>query len=287
MRLRHIALGCALAGGLGFLAVPTGTAFADSTGPAHSTAFAHSAGLAHSTALAGSTRPAGGKPAHAGKPVSTAPATAKPQISVSSPVSDNHYGAKVTLTVTLGPTVADRTVSLYATPLGGARTLVATGAVNAERKWYARYAITTATTFTAVFAGDAYNAPNSASRTLDAYARVTDRLTGAYKTSKSGSGGRYDFFHGTGTLTLYSTVAPDKHGECLEPESEQYDKGAGWDADTKYGCDKLDGASRDAAPFSLSLAVGDRYRIRGDYLRGKDTANLSAQGPWLYFTVTK
>lgn len=275
MRLRHIALGCALAGGLGFLAAPAGTAFADSQG------------LAGGTGLAGGKPAPTGKPVPTGTPVSTPPAMAKPQISVSSPVTDNRYGAKVTLTVTLGPTFADRTVSLYATPSGGARTLVGTGTVDADRKWYAQYAITTATTFTAVFGGDAYNAPNSASRTLDAYARVTDRLTGAYKTSKSGSGGVYDFFHGSGTLILYSTVAPGKQGECLEPESEQYDKGVGWDADTKYGCDKLDSASHDAAPFSLALAVGARYRIRGDYLRGKDTANLSAQGPWLYFTVTK
>jgi hypothetical protein len=50
---------------------------------------------------------------------------------------------------------------------------------------------------------------------------------------------------------------------------------------------KLNRQSRDAAPFSLSLAVGDRYRIRGDFLGGKDAANLSAQGRWLYFTVTK
>jgi hypothetical protein len=269
MRLRHIALGCALAGGLGFLAWPAGTAFADGTG------LAGGAGLAH------------GKPAVTGKPAPTVPALAKPRISVSAPVTDNHYGAKVTLTVTLGPTFTDRTVSLYATPFGGARTLVGTGTVDAERKWYAQYSITTATTFTAVFAGDAYNAPNSASRTLNAYARVTDRLTGAYKTSKDSSGAVNDYFHGSGTLTLYATVAPNKDGECLEPESEQYDKGVGWDADTKYGCDKLDRASHDAAPFSLSLAVGDRYRIRGDYLRGKDAANLSAQGPWLYFTVTK
>jgi hypothetical protein len=264
MRLRHIALGCALTGVLGFLAVPPGTALADST------------------RLAGNSTAATGKPKVLGQPVQTAPA-----ISVSSPVTDNPYGATVTLTVTLGPTFTDRTVSLYATPSGGARTLVATGTVNAEGKWYVQYTITRATTFTAVFAGDAYNAANSASRTLYAYARVTGRLTGGYKTSKSSSGLVYDVFHGTGTLTLYSTVAPNSRGECLEPESEQYDKGVGWDADTKYGCDKLDSASHDAAPFSLSLAVGDRYRIRGDYQRGKDTASLSAQGPWLYFTVTK
>lgn len=269
MRFRHIALGCALTGGLAFVAAPPGTALADSTG------------------LAGSNTLLGGKPALIGKPLPTAPGAAQPQISVSSPVTDNPYGAKVTLTVTLGPTFTDRTVSLYATPFGGVRELVATGTVDAKRKWYARYWITRATTFTAVFAGDAYNAANSASLTLDAYARVTGRLTGGYKTSKSSGGAVYDVFHGTGTLTLYSTVAPDKAGECLEPETEQYDKGVGWDADTKYGCDKLDSGSHDAAPFSLSLAVGDRYRIRGDYLRGKDTANLDAQGPWLYFTVTK
>jgi hypothetical protein len=269
MRLRHIALGCALTGGLAFAAAPPGTALADSSG------------------LAGSSTVLGGKPALIGKPLPTAPSAAKPQISVSSPVTDNPYGAKVTLTVTLGPTSIDRTVSLYATPFGGVRELVATGTVDAKRKWYARYWITRATTFTAVFAGDAYNAASSASLTLDAYARVTGRLTGGYKTSKSSGGAVYDVFHGTGTLTLYSTVAPNKPGECLEPETEQYDKGVGWDADTKYGCDKLDSGSQDAAPFSLSLAVGDRYRIRGDYLRGKDTANLDAQGPWLYFTVTK
>jgi hypothetical protein len=268
MRFRHIALGCALTGVLGFLAMPPATALADGTGPG------------------------AGKPAFAGEPaLDSKPATpltkAKPSISVSSPVTDNPYGAEVTLTVTLSPTVADRRVALYATPFGKARERVAAGAVNAERKWHVRYRITRSTTFTAVFAGGPYNAPNSASTTLDAYARVTDRIAGAYKTSKGGKGTAYDVFHGTGTLTLYSTVAPNSRGDCLEPETEQYDKGFGWDADTKYGCDKLNRESRDAVPFSLSLAVGDRYRIRGDYVAGKDTANLSAQGRWLYFTVTK
>jgi hypothetical protein len=249
MRLRHIALGCALTGVLGPLALPPATAQAQ-----------------------GST---------------LAKATAKPPISVSSPVTDNPYGARITITVTLGPTFADRRVSLYATPRGEARRLVAAGKVNAKGKWYPTYSITRTTTFTAVFAGDAHNRRTPASRTLRAYARVTDRIAGSHKTSKSG-GITYDIFRGGDTLTLYSTVAPNSRGACLEAETEQYDKGTGWDADTKYGCDKLDGKSHDAAPFALSRAVGDRYRIRGDYFRGSsDTANLSAQGAWLYFTVTK
>ena len=66
------------------------------------------------------------------KPPHAAVDAYKPGISVSSPVTDNPYGAKVTITVTLGPTVRDRAVSLYATPLGQPRRLVATGKVNAK-----------------------------------------------------------------------------------------------------------------------------------------------------------
>lgn len=263
MRLRHIALGCALTAGLGCLALPGGNALAATTG--------------HGRAKAADRAVAGAK-------------AGKPQISVSSPATDYPYGAEVTLTVTLRPALAGREVSLYATPDGanhaGARVLVAAGAVDAKGKWFVRYPITRATTFTAVFPGDAHDAAVSASRTLQVYARVTDRLGGDYTTTRIG-GVVYDVFHGAGTLTLHSTVAPNKHGACLEPESEQFDKGAGWDADTKYGCDALDVASHDSAPFSLSLAVGERYRMRGDYLRGKDLSNLNAQGQWIYFIVEK
>ncbi len=248
MRLRHVAAGCALTGVLGLPALSPASAIAAVSGPVP---------------------------------------TGKPQVSVNSPATDNPYGARVTLTVTLGSTIADREVSLYATPVGQPRRLVATGSVDAKGKWYPTYTITRTTTFTAVFSGDALNAANSASRTLYAHARVASRLTGYYKTVKSG-GIVYDVFHSTGTVTLDSTVAPNKHGECLEPETEQYDKSAGWHADNKYGCDKLDAASHDSAPFGLSAAAGGRYRIRGDYQRGaKDTANLNQQGPWLYFIVTK
>ena len=271
MRLRPIALGCALTAGLGCLALPSGNALA--------------ATVLANTGWHGHARVA--KTAKVVKVVKVV----KPQIFLSAPATDNPYGAEVTLTVTLRPALTDREVSLYATPYGVpshgvAPKLVTAGAVDAKGKWYVRYSLTRATTFTAVFPGDAHDAAVRASRTLQVYARVTDRLGGYYGTTKSG-GVVYDLFRGPGTLNLHSTVAPNKHGECLEPESEQYDKGAGWDADTKYGCDTLDGASHDSAPFSLSLAVGDRYRMRGDYLRGKDVSNLNAQGPWLYFIVEK
>lgn len=210
----------------------------------------------------------------------------KPKLTISAPATSYAYGAKVKFTITLGPTFSDRKVSLLASPYGEKPQTVATGTVDAQGKWYATYSITRKTTFTVFFAGDSHNSPNNAHVVLQAGARVADRITGYFKQAKIG-GITYDVFHGNGTLTLYSTVYPAKHGECLEPESQQLD-GKSWDADTKYGCDQLDAKSHDTAPFTLSQAVGDRYRIRGDYIRNtKDLGNLNEQGPWLYFEVVK
>lgn len=212
----------------------------------------------------------------------------KPRLTISAPAQDNRYGSRVKFTVTLSPTAKNRTVSLYASPYGSrARKLVATAKVSPHGAWHPAYPITKKTTFTVVFGGDARNAANSAHVTLQAHARVAERLSGYFKTATIG-GANYRVFHGSGTLTLYATVTPARHAQCLEPESEQYDKGAGWGADTKYGCDSVNAAGHDTAPFSLNLAVGDRYRIRATYFRdAKYLANLSQHGPWLYFKVVK
>jgi hypothetical protein len=149
-------------------------------------------------------------------------------------------------------------------------------------------AVNTVPTKSTPQAVSAPRAHHSASHTRYAYLRVASRLTGYYKTGKTSSGIVYHFFHGRGTLTLYATVYPNKHGDCLEPETQQYDAGAGWHVDTKWGCDTLDGASHDTAPFSLAQAVGARYRIRDDYFRSsRDTVSTRKQGPWLYFIVTE
>ncbi|MGH3278212.1 MAG: hypothetical protein ACRDNW_03650 [Trebonia sp.] len=210
----------------------------------------------------------------------------KPKLTIGAPTTTYSYGAKVKFTVTLGPTFSDRKVSLTASQYGEKPRLVAAGDVDAKGKWHATYAITRKTTFTVSFAGDAHNSPNNARIVLQAHAKVTDQITGYFKRAKIG-GITYDVFHGSGTLTLHSTVYPTKHGQCLEPESEQLD-GKSWDADTKYGCDRLDTESHDTAPFTLKQAVGDRYRIRGDYIRdSKHLGNLNEHGPWLYFEVVK
>ena len=249
MRLRHIALGCTLTGALGCLMLSSATARADIQAP--------------------------------GKASRTTP-----KLTISAPSADSNYRSKIKLTVSLGPTFTNRKVSLYAKPDGQARKLVATGRVNAKGKWYPDYTITWSTKFTVAFAGDSRYAATTASTAVQAYAKVADRIGGFYTTQKVGKI-TYDVFHGSGTLTLYSAVSPAKPTQCLEPETQQLD-GKTWDADTKYGCDQLTAASQDTAPFSLNMAVGDHYRIRGDYYRSsKDHNNLNDHGSWLYFEVVK
>jgi hypothetical protein len=254
MRLRLLALGCALTAALGTAAVTS------------------------SAARAGTGAPAAG---------SRGAALPVPAMSVSTNKGGYVYGTKVSITVTLKAKTPSAPVKLYVEPVGQPITLIASGTVNAQGKFFATYFITRNTTFFGVFAGNGANAPVKASRKVTSTARVADAVTGAYKTAAI-SGITYSVFHGSTTMTLKATVTPNKSGECVEPETQQYDAGVGWDADTKYGCDELDSQSHDSAPFKLSQAVGSRYRIRVNFQpTAADKANIAASAPWIYFEVTQ
>lgn len=248
MRTRVIAVGCALVGTAGLLGIPHGVARAATTAPART------------------------------------------QLSVSTAHGTYNYGDRVTVTVTLDKTIPGGSVSLYAQPAGQGTRRIAAGRVNAQHKLLVGYNVTRTTKFTAVFAGNTSHAAAKAARTVGTRARVASRVTNYFKVVKY-NGSTYYYFHATKPLTLHSTVTPNKHGECLQPETQQWDKGPKgpvWDADTKYGCDTLDSQSHDSSAFDLSSAAGDKYRIRGNYLRSKtDTVNLGAAGPWVYFVVVK
>ncbi len=172
-------------------------------------------------------------------------------------------------------------------PSGCGDWLWRSGKVNSAGKLGVYFRLTRTTRFTVAFGGDARDAPARVSRTVHALAGVADGISGYYKKATVG-GIAYYVFHASKMLVLRATVSPNKHGECLKPETQQWDTGSGWDDDTAYGCDSLDSGSHDRAPFNLAQAIGDRYRIRADYVRGaRDLANLSADGPWLYLTVVR
>jgi hypothetical protein len=252
VRSRVIAVGCALIGTAGLLGIPQGIARAASA--------------------------------------AAVPAAARTQLSVATAHATYHYGDKVIVTVTLDTTIPGGSVSLYAQPAGQGIRRIAAGKVNAKHKLLVAYNVTRNSKFTAVFAGSKGHAAARASRTVGTRARVASRVTNYFKVVKF-NGNTYYYFHARKPLTLHSTVTPNKHGECLRPETQQWDKGPKgpvWDADTKYGCDTLDSQSHDSSAFDLSSAAGDKYRIRGTYLHSKrDTVNLSAAGPWVYFIVVK
>jgi hypothetical protein len=273
VRSRNVAFGCALAGALGLVALPPATARASS--PAAASAVTPTA-LTRSAL----TRFAPVTPAV----VARKPA---PPLSIQTSATTYPYSSRVWLTVSLGRTRANRMVAIYATPVGVRNWLWHRGRVNWAGKLRVYFRLTRTTTFTVVFGGDAHNAPASASRTVQAFARVADAISGYSARTRVGRT-TYYVFHAKRMLVLHAAVSPNKHGECLKPETEQWDTGSGWDDDTAYGCDSLDSGSHDSAPFNLAQAVGDRYRIRADYVRDpRDRANLSANGPWLYLTVVR
>jgi hypothetical protein len=260
VRSRNIVLGCALAGMLGFIALPPAPARAGR--------------------LAGATGPAGA--------ISAATAAkAAPALSIGTSATAYGYSSQVRLTVSLGRTYANRRVSVYAAPAGLRPRLWRSGKVSAAGHLRGYFLLTRTTTFTAVFGGDARDAPARASRTLYAAAHVANGL-GGYDKKIRARGITYYVFRSSRMLILHSTVAPNKRGECLKPETEQWDTGSGWTDHTSYGCDFLDGHSHDRAPFNLAQAAGDRYRIRAVYVHSAgDRANLSAVGPWLYLMVVR
>jgi hypothetical protein len=280
MRSRNIAISCALAAALGLTVLPLTTT--------HAASRPVTASAATRGALTGPTLPLP-LPLPLPAPVITAVVARKtaPALSIQTSATIYAYASRVWLTVSLGRTRANRAVAIYAAPVGVHDWLWHRGRVNSAGKLRVYFRLTRTTTFTVVFGGDARDAPVRASRTVQALARVANGISGYYARTRVG-GTTYYVFHASRMLVLHAAVTPNKRGECLKPETEQWDTGSGWDDDTAYGCDFLDTGSHDSAPFNLAQAIGDRYRIRADYVRGaRDLANLSADGAWLYLTVVR
>ncbi|MEU6817932.1 hypothetical protein [Streptomyces sp. NPDC046860] len=205
-------------------------------------------------------------------------------LSVTANASTYAYGATATVTAHLGTTYNGRTVSLYATPVGGKKTLVKTGTVDGKGNLTATYKVTTGTTFTASYAGDHRYAPATATRAVSAQAKVAQALSGYYTTTTY-SGTTYRVYHHTVRPTVTTTVSPDKPGQCVHFQVQQYYSGA-WHTLSTSGCFTLDSKSTVAAKLSLSGAVNQKFRVRSEYVHGtKDTASLSTWGGWQYLTV--
>ncbi|MFF2381292.1 hypothetical protein [Streptomyces sp. NPDC058108] len=225
----------------------------------------------------------------AGHRAATASATvqvsrATTSLSVAADASTYAYGATATVTAHLGTTYNGRTVSLWATPAGGTKTLVKTGAVDSRGNLAATYKLAHNTTFTASYTGDYRYAPATATRAVSDQVKVAQALSGSYTTTTY-SGTTYRVYHHTVRPTVTTTVSPDKSGQCVHFQVQQYYSGA-WHTLSTSGCFTLGSKSTVTARLSLTQAVGQKFRVRSEYVHSsKDTTNVSTWGGWQYLTV--
>lgn len=227
--------------------------------------------------------------------VTTTPATASRKVSVtlnqvSLTVTANGtvftYEPTVRITAHLGATYRNRSVRVYAQWFGRrASTLIKAGAVDSRGDLTVSYLAAHSTTFRVVFSGDAHYAAKTVTRAVYVRANVSESISGYYG-SRYVSGILYRLYHSNDLLYASAGVAPDKHGQCVEFEVQEYYEGA-WHSNVTTGCVSLSASSHAAADFDLAHAdLGYPYRIRADYLRSaSDTSNESADSGWLYLLV--
>jgi hypothetical protein len=219
-------------------------------------------------------------------PTPVVPVKTSLSIGTATGATTSGYGKKVQVFALLGHTFADRKVTISVTPAGEPAQLLFAGNVESYGGISVVHSLTRTSTFTVGYAGDAHNLPAAAAITVSVTAHVAAALHGAYKTTTI-SGVKYFVFHSPATMKLAATVTPDKRGECVRPERQEFSLLRGWVSDHLGNCAALDAASQVQIPLSLKGMRGHRFRIRADYVRsGKDKANLSSDGSWLYFTVT-
>ncbi|MFD4878452.1 YncE family protein [Streptomyces sp. NPDC058420] len=205
-------------------------------------------------------------------------------VSVTSNASTYTYGATATVTAHLGTTYNGRTVSVYATPVGGKKTLVRTAAVDSRGNLKATYKLTRNTTFTASFAGDYRYAPATATRTVHDQVNIAERLGGYYTSTKYGTV-TYRVYHHTVKPQVSGTVSPARSGQCMRFQAQEYSH-KDWHTLTTSGCFSMTADSAGVTHLSLTNAVGQKFRVRTEYVASaKDTTNVTTWGGWLYLTV--
>jgi hypothetical protein len=198
------------------------------------------------------------------------------------------YEPTIHVTAHLGATFQNRTVSIYAQWFGSkGKSLLKTGKVNSSGDLTVTYQAKHSTTLSAVFSGDQEDTAKTVTRAVYVRARVSEAIRGYYA-SKHIGGVLYRLFHSSAVLSATGSVAPDKRGECVQFEVQEFIQGA-WQPNVKTPCVSLGKSSQALETFGLNQAdLGFPYRVRADYLASaSDRTNLSADSAWLYLMVEK
>lgn len=211
---------------------------------------------------------------------------AAPGLSVATDAKSYHPGATTKVTAHLGTTYNSRSVTLYAHPVGKARTRLKGGAVDAHGNLAASYKASRNTVFSAVFNGDDRYAP----RTVTAIATVTPTVRTVMQyplgTTRIGSTTYQVFYKSEGTMGFSVRATPGQSNGCATMYVEQQTKGA-WHRIAAQSCtvSTLDGWYNYTRALKL-FPNGGRFRVRGHYMPpAKSAQTTDVWSPWTYFTV--
>ncbi|MFE5031822.1 hypothetical protein [Streptomyces sp. NPDC056683] len=84
---------------------------------------------------------------------------------------------------------------------------------------------------------------------------------------------------------VVGVVTPDKSGQCMKFQAQEYYSGA-WHTIGTSSCFSMDPNSTGVTHLALTHAVNQRFRVRTEYVHSsKDTSNADTWGGWLYLTV--
>jgi hypothetical protein len=196
------------------------------------------------------------------------------------------YGSTIQVTVHLGSTYSNRTVSVYAELVPSrTQTLLKTATVNSAGNLVISYpGATRNVAFIATFSGDAQYAAGSAQATVGVAARVTMANGGWYTTTTSG-GVTYRVYHGSGHVNFTIIVTPNKPGETAEIVIQQLINNA-WVPNQVFPF-TLSSSSSVVGYLTVNQAVGATFRIRAVFVPSTtDKTNISYYSGWFYLMVT-
>jgi hypothetical protein len=185
------------------------------------------------------------------------------------------YNGTVKLTAHLTGTRSG-TMRIYATPYGGEKTLVKSGAVNSYGNLTTSYTMKQKTTFTAEFAGtDTHAASKSSGKVVYVYALATVRMINYYGTS-----GKYRLYHAGDDPDALGAVKPNHAGLTLKFVAQQYWSGAWRTVASDSFPIEFDGS----VYAYLMNATRGTYRMRTVF--AGDADHLGDMSPWVFFKVT-
>jgi hypothetical protein len=196
-------------------------------------------------------------------------------LSITTNATSYAYGATARITVHLGTTYNNRTVSVFARKtITGKTTLIKTATVGSTGNLVLSVPVTSKTLYSVKFAGDYRYLPAADSRTVNVRSKVVVTLSGAY----GRSGSTYLYRVGE-NVPVTVTVWPKREGPCVSLVAQRQ-SGSSWVTTATLSCAPLSAISTTYATLYTNGASGNG-RIMASI--GSDAYASAGSSPWVYF----